>query len=86
MGQQAKLKQARAADRETKKNTIRLHLVEIICHLVAYDEHGRAARDGTGQMQPIRLIESEIPPELVALVRQKVPDLQFVYIEPPKES
>jgi hypothetical protein len=82
VGAQARAKQAKAAEKKARAGTLRLHLVEIKVHLVAYDEYGRAQPEGTGNLDPIHLMESQVGPELLALIRSKAPTVPFVTIEP----
>lgn len=82
MGQQAKMKIARATEKKARAGTIRLHMVEIKAQLVAYDEYGRAMQSGSGAVQPIYLMEAEVPEALVVVIREKYPKLEFVTIEP----
>jgi hypothetical protein len=82
VGAQARAKQAKAAEKKARAGTLRLHLIEIKVHVVAYDEHGRAQPDGTGNLEPIYLMESQVGPELLALIRSKAPNIPFVTIEP----
>jgi hypothetical protein len=85
---QSKLKLARAANKEARKGTVRLQAIEIRGQMVAYDEKGRAKAQGSGALEPVYLMEADIPAAIVAVIREKFPKLEFVTIEdaPPPAS
>ena len=64
-------------------STQRLHIVQIQAQVVGYDEHGRATAEGSTQLEQIVLLEAEIPPALVAVIKARFPGLSLTVIEPP---
>ena len=81
---QAKLKAVRKPEKEARKGTVRLLSIKVEANFVGYDEHGRAKPEGTGSLEPIFVMESEIPFGIVQAIRAKYPKLEFDFVEPSK--
>ncbi len=86
MGQQAKLKAVRREEQTVRAGTVRLLSVKIEGQVVAFDEHGRAIPEGTGPIEPVFLMEADIPAALTDLIRKKNSKLSIEVIEPKPEA
>ncbi len=79
---QAKLKAVRKPEKQARKGTVRLQSIKIEGQIIAYDEHGRATPNGSGGLEPIFLMECDIPLSIVEEIRKKFPKLAFDFIDP----
>ena len=79
---QSKLKAVRKEEKQVRKGTTRLQSIKIEGQIVAYDEHGRAIPEGSGSIEPIFLMEANIPFGIVEAIRKKYPKLEFDFIDP----
>lgn len=77
---QAKLKAVRKPDKESRKGTSRLQSIKIEGQVVSYDDKGRAKQDGSGSLEPIFLMEADIPELIFNLIRKKYPKLDIVTV------
>jgi hypothetical protein len=79
---QAKLKAVRKEEKQARKGTVRLQSVKIEGQIVSYDEHGRAQSEGSGGLEPVFLMEVDIPMGVVEAIRKKFPKLVFDFFDP----